>query len=94
MLSRRLVPLAIRSRLAGFLAAPAPVALASAQRAYAAKKSDAEEDLDDDALFDGNFGYLDEFLGLDEGFGDSIDFLPEEEAKLLFAETPRSTPKK
>lgn len=80
MLARRLVPSVVRN----FFAAPAPVALMATRRSFASKESD---DVDDDALFGEDFAFLDEFLGLDEGFADSVDFVSERDLGLLFSES-------
>lgn len=84
-----MVPAVLSARLAAMVA---PAAISStAMRSLSSKKPIAAEfDAESDDFSDEDFAWLDEFM--DEGFGDSIDFIPEDEARFLAAETKPRTP--
>lgn len=82
-----ILPAAVNARLASVCSS----AVSCAARAAASKKPTVPEtEMESDDFTDDDFAWLDEFF--DEGFGDSIDFIPEDEAKFLAAETKPRTP--
>jgi hypothetical protein len=83
-----MLPAALSARLSSMVA-PATIS-SSAKRALSSKKSAVDLDTESDDFTDDDFAWLDEFF--DEGFGDAIDFIPEDEARFLAAETKPRTP--
>ncbi|CUE73082.1 Hypothetical protein, putative [Bodo saltans] len=82
-----MLPAALSARVSSMMA-PAAIS-SSAMRALSSKKS-ADLDVESDDFTDDDFAWLDEFF--DEGLGDAIDFIPEDEARFLAAETKPRTP--